>query len=492
MNEQPHPSHTPTTPHQMWLAPSHRDALFGQGLSRTQVTEKVLQNLANQENSAQSGSSQPRRNREVGDNTNTNTKAQSSGHHIVQKYITNPHLIDSKKWTLSVPVLVTSLEPLRIYASKSDAFANFACTNYDVDTLDFNVVYSHNSKCGKTLPYAGAEVEGKVDDSESVWEAVEGIVIKTFFAALERWKEDLENSRDMFFHAGSRPMGSGGGTSNALANALALSYAERANKYEAEKARSNSGSAASKKKKKKASEGGKAKRRVNVDVEGQSHEMLFEEEESKASSSGKMRPLNSNDLSSGDVASINGGGFHAFFFDFLLDDAGKMWLLDVDSFPNFDVKDSNHFASSRDERLRLRVASIESIVSSSLKLSGWIEDEASDAFELPKYFQSFLQSGGEGSASPDADADADEPEIDAYICSMYSPHFPREDEIICNIRLAEMRREGLREKAKGQRFKRVHPTVETCSQLKRNDVAMSPLDGSQCSALLTSDQMNKT
>ena len=59
---------------------------------------------------------------------------------VVSRYVHNPLLINSHKFDLRVYVLVTSIEPLRIYVFK-EGLARFATETYN--TTDKNNKYCH-------------------------------------------------------------------------------------------------------------------------------------------------------------------------------------------------------------------------------------------------------------------------------------------------------------------------------------------------------------
>lgn len=62
---------------------------------------------------------------------------------VVQKYISNPHLINGLKYDLRLYVILTGISPLRVYISK-EGLARFATEHYSKPNKDnMNDVYMH-------------------------------------------------------------------------------------------------------------------------------------------------------------------------------------------------------------------------------------------------------------------------------------------------------------------------------------------------------------
>lgn len=65
--------------------------------------------------------------------TNSLTKLDKNFPAIVQKYISNPMLIDSLKFDLRIYVLITCVQPLRIFMY-NDGLARFATEKFEKPT----------------------------------------------------------------------------------------------------------------------------------------------------------------------------------------------------------------------------------------------------------------------------------------------------------------------------------------------------------------------
>ncbi|XP_072393958.1 tubulin monoglutamylase TTLL4-like isoform X1 [Diabrotica undecimpunctata] len=121
---------------------------------------------------------------------------------IVQKYISNPYLINGSKFDLRLYVLVTSFNPLIIYMYK-EGLARFASAKYSSDTKDLKDRYMHltNYSINKfSSQYTANEdanacqghkwtisklmeyLQGYNVDTKALWRNLQQLVIKTIIA----------------------------------------------------------------------------------------------------------------------------------------------------------------------------------------------------------------------------------------------------------------------------------------------------------------------
>lgn len=243
------------------------------GRPRSEILEGYLEGLA-----------APSHEREEDESTNPDA---SEGFHVVQRYIQNPLLLPSTattgptKFTLTVPVLVTSLEPIRFLAHQGEARLNFACAPYkptggEEKMEDHESLRRHYTKCGEVRAISKSDEK---TFGTTFWEEVEAAITETVLAGLPDLKEDQRYAKDLFIHTGTRPSGSGGSVSDAEARLLAGKFANNVRKQRRK--------------------------------EGETSEIVSE------------------DFLAADAAAINGGGFHLLNFEFLLDEDKKPWLLDI-------------------------------------------------------------------------------------------------------------------------------------------------------------------
>eukprot|EP01080_Neovahlkampfia_damariscottae_P000958 gene958-9865_t len=134
------------------------------------------------------------------DNIDTTTAA------IVSKYISNPLLIEKKKFDLRLYVTVTSFDPLRVYLF-SEGLVRFSTEEYDLSdittTLSHLTNYSLNKKSSKFVSNFDAQTmdEESVDETskwsleklnkyfvkkgmntEKIWQDVEDVINKTIIS----------------------------------------------------------------------------------------------------------------------------------------------------------------------------------------------------------------------------------------------------------------------------------------------------------------------
>lgn len=75
--------------------------------------------------------------------TNSPSKLDKSNPMIIQRYITNPLLIEGLKFDLRIYILITSIQPLRIFMYK-DGLARFATELFEQPNEDnLNDLYKH-------------------------------------------------------------------------------------------------------------------------------------------------------------------------------------------------------------------------------------------------------------------------------------------------------------------------------------------------------------
>jgi len=134
---------------------------------------------------------------------------------VVSRYVDHPYLVDGLKIDLRLYVLITSIDPLKIYLF-DEGHPRFASMNYTKDGKDMKERRRHLSNFSvniidKNNPHEGApkerfwnlkdlanymQKEGK--DFSLVWDDIKDIVIKTFISAeknLHREFEDNSKSR---------------------------------------------------------------------------------------------------------------------------------------------------------------------------------------------------------------------------------------------------------------------------------------------------------
>jgi len=138
----------------------------------------------------------------------------------IQRYITNPYLIKSCKFDLRVYVLVTSLEPLRVYIY-DEGLVRFAVneytldpekikdkqihvTNFDVNKRSDKFVYNdnplepegHKWTLSGLWKYMSSEVKSEQClDLFSMWEKIKDLVIKSLLCGLTSIKEEIRPGR---------------------------------------------------------------------------------------------------------------------------------------------------------------------------------------------------------------------------------------------------------------------------------------------------------
>ena len=137
---------------------------------------------------------------------------------IITNYISNPHLINGKKYTIRFFVLVSGLKPLRIYIYK-EGIVNFAKEDFSLNLSKLNNKYIHltnnkiknefnhkikNKEEGKKLTLTKYLSYLKENDIEylSLIEKINDIIIKTIISCFEHLLSKLDkynlNDRNFF------------------------------------------------------------------------------------------------------------------------------------------------------------------------------------------------------------------------------------------------------------------------------------------------------
>ena len=95
---------------------------------------------------------------------------------MIQKYISNAHLISGSKWDMRIYVLITNARPMKLYLFR-EGLVRFSSARYDTSNL--TNVYSHltNSSINK---YAGTFGGGTSYGSEGKWTFAQ---LKSYFVS---------------------------------------------------------------------------------------------------------------------------------------------------------------------------------------------------------------------------------------------------------------------------------------------------------------------
>lgn len=143
---------------------------------------------------------------------------------IVQKYITNPYLIDGLKFDLRIYVLITSVDPLTIYIYKN-GIARFATdlyvppsnsnltnmyqhlTNYAINKNSKNFKFDKNAEKAemghkRSLHAVWKHLEERGIDSKQVWNNISQSVAKTICAIQPILKQNYRSSQPDDFTGG--------------------------------------------------------------------------------------------------------------------------------------------------------------------------------------------------------------------------------------------------------------------------------------------------
>ncbi|GMH75747.1 hypothetical protein TrST_g3073 [Triparma strigata] len=451
-------------------------------LLRTELTEEYM-------NKKKAESARGRREQEEEDEE-VEDKYQE-GHHIVSRYITNPELVDGLKYHLELPVVVTSLEPLRVYVDWQNAMAKFAEEEYVEGEFKLERDYT---RTGEIRSWSDVEkVRGggeKKKKRGKVRRRIEEDVFEVLWRGLKEWKDDVRLGRELLESGGTRPTGSGG-LGKVDAGKISKVFASRRKAWEKEFVRGrNAKEKRKKRERERKREKGNEEEMVGTrEIEGETYGIYPPEEEDGGEEELKAETI-SDQLRVGDSSSFTGGGFHVFGFDFLFDETGGIWLLDIDSLPNFDRRDVSDTAveMSSEEVERYGV-----LMNSVFGLVGWQKEGGGedgggvkleyDLTETIETAEVLRLRGGEEAGGEEED------DINALVCSSYAQHIARSDTVVCAVRLAEMELEGKR-KASGE-FSRVHPSVGSCTKLQKGKKEMEPLDAAACSKVFLIERDEK-
>jgi tubulin polyglutamylase TTLL4 len=116
---------------------------------------------------------------------------------IISEYISNPHIIDEKKYDLRIYVLVTSFNPLTIYIYE-DGLVRFATVKYslDPDSMDNKFVHLTNYSINKkNEDYVQNKAKGDDSTNTSKWSLK--TLEKVFIHSGKDWKKVKEGIHDV-------------------------------------------------------------------------------------------------------------------------------------------------------------------------------------------------------------------------------------------------------------------------------------------------------
>jgi tubulin monoglycylase TTLL15 len=127
---------------------------------------------------------------------------------IYQEFIENPFLVDGHAFDLGVYVLVTSINPLRVYRFQDDAFLRFCPEQYhpfDPKNVDKYVVYETQKTIDQIPSLRSAVVEQKMSfkasfewylktrgfSKSNLWSQIDNIVVTMFLSNEENLMESM-------------------------------------------------------------------------------------------------------------------------------------------------------------------------------------------------------------------------------------------------------------------------------------------------------------
>lgn len=142
--------------------------------------------------------------------------------YLLSKYVSNPHLINMKKYDLRIYVLVTSFSPLKIYLYK-EGLVRFATENYVKGNTDNIYIHLTNYSINKhNVNYINNQNEGSDEDDKSskwsleeyrnyfiqngqedklnqIWTKIKDIVIKTLITVSDEANQIPLSKKDSLF-----------------------------------------------------------------------------------------------------------------------------------------------------------------------------------------------------------------------------------------------------------------------------------------------------
>ena len=116
---------------------------------------------------------------------------------IISEYISNPHIIDDKKYDLRIYVLVTSFNPLTIYIYE-DGLVRFATVKYNLDPENFDNKFIHLTNYSinkKNEDYIQNKAKGDDNTNTSKWSLK--TLEKVFIHSGKDWKKVKEAIHDV-------------------------------------------------------------------------------------------------------------------------------------------------------------------------------------------------------------------------------------------------------------------------------------------------------
>ena len=135
-----------------------------------------------------------------------------SNEFLISKYVTNPHLINGKKYDLRIYVLVTGLKPLKIYINK-EGLARISAQKFSLNEENYDNIFVHLTNTGvnkKSKEYVYAQdfnsenanklslhtyqkyISKEKANYDLIWKKIKDIAIKTVIAGHKNLVEKLD------------------------------------------------------------------------------------------------------------------------------------------------------------------------------------------------------------------------------------------------------------------------------------------------------------